>query len=140
MKKNILTVSVLLTLVFILTSCNSKEEKEISEEISMNEETEYIKINSEEAKKMMDSEEVIVLDVRTQAEYAEGHIENAVLLPVDEISAKAEEDIKDKDAKILVYCRSGNRSATAAKNLISMGYTNVYDFGGIIDFPYEIVK
>jgi len=140
MKKFILTVSVLLTLVFVLTSCSSKEEKEISEETSMNEETKYIKISSEEAKKTMDSEEVIVLDVRTQAEYAEGHIENAVLLPVDEISAKAEEVIKDKDAKILVYCRSGNRSAAAAKNPISMGYTNVYDFGGIIDWHYKIIK
>lgn len=140
MKKFILTVSILLTLVFVLTSCSTKEEKESSEETSMNEETEYIKISSKEAKEMMDSEEVIVLDVRTQAEYAEGHIENSVLLPVDDISAKAEEVIKDKDAKILVYCRSGNRSAAAAKNLISMGYANVYDFGGINDFPYEIVK
>ena len=65
---------------------------------------------------------------------------NAVLLPVNDIAVKAEEVLTDKDAKILVYCRSGNRSAAASKELIKMGYTNVFDFGGIISWPYEIVK
>jgi len=62
------------------------------------------------------------------------------LLPVTEIANRAEEVLVDKNAKILIYCRSGNRSATAAKDLIKLGYTNVYDFGGINDWPYEIVK
>jgi rhodanese-related sulfurtransferase len=101
---------------------------------------EYKKINAEEAKKIMDSESIIVLDVRTQSEYDEGHINNALLLPVTEIEEKAEEILKNKNEKILVYCRSGNRSQTASKQLIEMGYTEVYDFGGIIDWPYEIVK
>lgn len=103
-------------------------------------ETVYKKISAKEAKSIIDNEDVIILDVRTQEEYNGGHIENAILLPVAEIDNKAEEVLPDKDAKILVYCRSGNRSATATKNLIKMGYTNVFDFGGIIDWPYEIVK
>lgn len=105
-----------------------------------NGEATYKKISAEEAKKIIDSEDVIVLDVRTQEEYNEGHIVNAVLLPVNDIADKALETLPNKDAKILVYCRSGNRSATASKQLIKMGYTNVYDFGGIISWPYEIVK
>lgn len=101
---------------------------------------EYKKITQEEAKKMIDSENIIVLDVRTQQEYDEGHIKNAILLPVTEIDKKAEAILKNKNEKIFVYCRSGNRSQTASKLLIEMGYTEVYDFGGIIDWPYEIVK
>jgi rhodanese-related sulfurtransferase len=118
-----------------LTGCSNTKEEE-----NMNVKTQYIKISPAEAKEIMDNEETIVLDVRTKQEYDQGHIEGSVLLPVDEISAKAEEVLKDKEAKILVYCRSGNRSATAAKTLIEMGYENVLDFGGIIDWPYEIVK
>lgn len=101
---------------------------------------EYKKITQEEAKKIIDSENIIVLDVRTQQEYDEGHIKNAILLPVTEIDKKAEAILKNKNEKIFVYCRSGNRSQTASKLLIEMGYTEVYDFGGIIDWPYEIVK
>ncbi|MFA9423302.1 MAG: rhodanese-like domain-containing protein [Sedimentibacter sp.] len=101
---------------------------------------EYNKITAQEAKAIIDSEEVIILDVRTQAEYDEGHIENAVLLPVTDIKSMAENILVDKNGKILVYCRSGNRSATASQTLIEMGYTNIYDFGGIADWPYEIVK
>ncbi len=105
----------------------------------MNEKIQYVKISPKDAKEIMDNEESIVLDVRTKDEYDQGHIEGAVLLPVDEISSKAEEVLKDKKAKILVYCRSGNRSATSEYTLIKMGYENVLDFGGIIDWPYEIV-
>lgn len=122
----------LLISTIALTGCN------ISNNIDNN--TEYKKINAEEAKAMIDREDVIILDVRTQEEYDSGHIENAVLLPVTEIADKAEEILPDKDAKILIYCRSGNRSATASKDLIRMGYTNVYDFGGINSWPYGIVK
>ena len=102
--------------------------------------TTYKKISAEDAKVIMDSEDVIILDVRTQEEYNGGHIENALLLPVTDIKDKADEILADKDAKILVYCRSGNRSAAASKELISMGYTNVYDFGGISSWPYDLVK
>lgn len=106
----------------------------------MNNKAKYKKISSEEAKETIDNEDVVVLDVRTKEEYDSGHIDNAVLLPVTKIDEKVFDIITSKNEKILVYCRSGNRSATASKLLIEMGYTNVYDFGGIIDWPYEIVK
>jgi len=117
-----------------LTGCNNSVNN-----IDVNK-TEYIRISAEEAKTIIDSEDVIILDVRTQEEFDSGHIENAVLLPVTEITDNADGVLPDKDAKILVYCRSGNRSATAARELIRMGYTNVYDFGGINTWPYETVK
>jgi len=101
---------------------------------------EYKKITAKEAKMLIDSGNVTVLDVRTQAEFASGHINGAILLPNTEIKKKAPEVLPDKNTTILVYCRSGNRSAQAAKILVEMGYTKVYDFGGIIDWPYEVVK
>jgi len=102
---------------------------------------EYKKITAEEAKKIMDGKDpYILLDVRTEAEYKEQHITGAVLLPSDEIKSKAESQLPDKDAIILIYCRSGNRSAQAAKALIDLGYTRVYDFGGITNWPYETEK
>lgn len=97
------------------------------------------KINANKAKEMMDTQEVVVVDVRTEAEYAEGFIPNAILIPNESIDG-APVELVDKDAIILVYCRSGNRSAQAAKKLVDLGYTNVYDFGGILDWPYEIVN
>ena len=101
----------------------------------------YQQITQEEAKKIMDSGEAhIVLDVREQDEFDEGHIPNAILIPYTEIDAKAEGILTDKDAQILVYCRSGRRSKIAAESLANLGYTNVKEFGGIIDWKYEIVK
>lgn len=101
----------------------------------------YQKISAEEAKEMMQSgNNSVILDVRTLDEYNEGHIEGAVLLTDNELEEKAESTLPDKEATILVYCRSGRRSASAARELINMGYTNVYDFGGIIDWPYEVIK
>lgn len=99
----------------------------------------YKKITPAEAKALMDAGNVIILDVRTQSEFDQGFIRNAVLLPNTDIAAKAATILPDKTAKILVYCRSGNRSASASKDLIAMGYTDVLDFGGIIDWPYETV-
>lgn len=101
---------------------------------------EYRKITAEEAKKRIDGGNVIILDVRTQAEYDEGHIQGAILLPDNEIKDKAESVLPDKNATILVYCRTGRRSALASEELIRMGYTDIYDFGGIVDWPYEIVR
>ncbi len=101
--------------------------------------SEYKKISAEEAKALIDGGNTVILDVRTQEEYNGGHIKDAVLLPNTDISEKAGTVLPDKSAKILVYCRSGNRSASAAKELIEMGYTDVLDFGGIIDWPYETV-
>ena len=101
----------------------------------------YEQITAEEAKKIMDSgEEHIILDTREQDEYDEGHIPGAILIPYTEIENKAIELIPDKDKLILVYCRSGRRSKIAAEALSKLGYTNVKEFGGIIDWPYEVEK
>ena len=101
----------------------------------------YEQITAEEAKKIMDSgEEHIILDTREQDEFDEGHIPGAILIPYTEIENKAKEMLPDKDKLILVYCRSGRRSKIAAESLAKLGYTNVKEFGGIIDWPYEVEK
>ncbi len=98
-------------------------------------------ITASEAKQMLDEQQgYVLLDVRTEQEYAEGHIPGALLIPNTELSEKAADLLPDKEQTILVYCRSGRRSAEAARTLADMGYTQVYDFGGIIDWPYEIEK
>jgi rhodanese-related sulfurtransferase len=100
----------------------------------------YRKISAADAKARMDSgDEIIILDVRTQEEFNEGHIPGAILIPNETILDEQPALLPDLDAEILIYCRSGNRSAQAANKLIAMGYTDVVDFGGIIDWPYEIV-
>ena len=96
-------------------------------------------ITAEEAKEIMDSQEgYIILDVRTQEEYDESHIPGAILIPNTEIEARAEKELTDKDQLILIYCRSGRRSKLAAEALMELGYTNIKEFGGIIDWPYEV--
>ena len=99
----------------------------------------YQQITQEEAKEMMDTQEVIILDVREQDEYDSGHIPSAVLLPVGSIDEDtAAEVIPEKESTVLVYCHSGNRSKTASAVLAGLGYTNIYEFGGINTWPYEI--
>ena len=100
----------------------------------------YHKISAEEAYEMMVSQEVVVVDVRTREEYDGGHIENAVLVPNESIGSEMPEALPDKEATLLVYCRSGRRSKDAAQKLLDLGYQSVYDFGGVIDWPYELVK
>lgn len=102
--------------------------------------TAYHKISGEEAKQMMEEGGVTVVDVRTAEEYAAGYIPAAVNLPVENIGEEPPELLPDKDAVLLVYCRSGRRSKAAADQLVELGYTKVYDFGGIIDWTYETVK
>lgn len=98
----------------------------------------YQQISQEEAKAMMDTQVVIILDVREQDEYDSGHIPGAVLLPVGTIDeTTAAEVIPEKDSTVLVYCRSGNRSKTASAALAELGYTNIYEFSGINTWPYE---
>lgn len=118
-------------IVILLSGCAAtKEENKIM----------YNKITAEEAKEMIDTQEVIILDVRTQEEFKEKHIEGALLIPDYELANVEKSKLPDKNKKILVYCRSGNRSKSAARLLIDMGYTDVYDFGGIINWPYETVQ
>ena len=99
----------------------------------------YQQITPGEAKRIMDSgDEHIILDTREQDEFDAGHIPGAILIPYTEIENKAEEILPDKEAQILVYCRSGRRSKIASESLAQLGYTNVKEFGGIIDWPYEV--
>ena len=119
---------------------NEKQNLTISNEAKAGKKVEYKKITSDEAKKMIETQKVIVVDVRTLEEYNEGHIPNAISVPLETIENEAEAKLKNKDALILVYCRSGRRSREAALKLIEKGYTNVIDFGGIKDWNGEVVK
>ncbi|EDS72163.1 rhodanese-like domain-containing protein [Anaerofustis stercorihominis] len=100
----------------------------------------YHKISALEAKEMMEQGNVIILDVRREDEYKGGHIKNSVLVPNETINNMVLKEIPDLDKTILVYCRSGRRSKDASMKLVDIGYKNIYDFGGIIDWPYEIEK
>jgi len=114
----------------LLTACGQAKEND--------REAVYVNITAEEAKALMDTEEgYIILDVREQDEYDAGHIPGAILIPYTQIEDKADEMLPDKDQLILVYCRSGRRSKIAAEALAELGYTNIREFGGIIDWPYE---
>ena len=125
--------------VVMLIACGGKGDKGNTSETA--EEIGYEQISADDAKGLIDSEsEFIIIDARTESEYAEGHIEGAILIPEYEIADRAEKEIPDKDRLILVYCRSGRRSKIASEELVKLGYTNVKEFGGIIDWPYETVK
>lgn len=122
---------ILLLAVMLLTACGQDKENDQG--------AVYVNITAEEAKQIIDTEECyIILDVRTQEEYDQGHIPGAILIPDTEIKAKAEDVLTDKEQMILVYCRSGRRSKLAAETLVELGYTNIKEFGGIIDWPYEV--
>ena len=96
------------------------------------------RITAQEAKARMEKNpHAIVLDVRTEAEYRSGHVKGAVLLPLDRLEAEAESVLPDKNAEILIYCRSGRRSAEAGEIMSALGYKNIADFGGILLWPYE---
>ena len=98
----------------------------------------YMCITPQEAKKIMDTQEgYVILDTRTEEEYETGHIPGAIVISHEQIKEKAEQVLTDKAQLILVYCRSGRRSKLAAQDLVDLGYTNVKEFGGIIDWPYE---
>ena len=121
-------LALILVMLLVLTGCGGDTV-----------ENTYQQITQEAAKEMMDTQEVVLLDVREQHEYDSGHIPGAVLLPVGTIAEDTAAAVIDElDTVVLVYCRSGNRSKTASQALADLGYTNVYEFGGINDWPYEI--
>ena len=120
---------ILLLAALMLTACGKE---------TTNQEV-YMNITAQEAKEIMDTQEgYVILDTRAQYEYDEGHIPGAIVIPHDEVKDKAEQVLPDKDQLILVYCRSGRRSKLAAEALVELGYTNIKEFGGIIDWPYEV--
>ena len=121
----------LLLAVMMLTACGQAKET--------NKEAVYVNITAEEAKEIMDSQEGYrILDVREQEEYDAGHIPGAILIPYTQIKEKANEMLPDKSQLILVYCRSGRRSKIASEALVELGYTNIKEFGGILDWPYGV--
>ena len=137
--RQILLFSALAALLALLSGCAlSKTKKDTPED--MTGKAAYHKISAKEAYEMMASQEVVVVDVRTREEYDGGHIENAVLVPNESIGSEMPETLPDKEATLLIYCRSGRRSKDAAQKLLALGYQSVYDFGGVIDWPYELVK
>jgi len=100
----------------------------------------YRQITMQEAIEMMEKEEnYIILDVRTHEEFASGHIPGAMVIPNETIGTEEIAQLPHKDQLIMVYCRSGNRSKQASDKLVKLGYTNIVEFGGIIDWPGEIV-
>ena len=154
--KIIFVITALVSIVGLVTGCGVvlngntdrketgiKDVEEVTNkgEIDMQEEkVTYEQINAKEAKELMDTESgYFILDVRTEEEFRAGHIENAILIPDYEIEARAEQELTDKEQMILVYCRSGRRSKGAAQKLAEMGYCNVKEFGGIIDWNYGVV-
>lgn len=123
--------SAVLAVILLLSGCGGTTVKQNT----------YQQISQEEAKQRMDEQDVIILDVREVDEYDSGHIPGAVLLPlgtIDKDSAAAV--IPDKNSVVLVYCRSGNRSKQASSILAELGYTGIFEFGGINTWPYEIVR
>lgn len=124
------TITMIIILLMALTGCEGSEAEHT-----------YYQISQEEARKRMDTQDVIILDVREQDEFDAGHISGAVLLPVGTISEdSAAAVIPELDSVVLVYCRSGNRSKKASTALAELGYTNIYEFGGINTWPYEVEK
>jgi rhodanese-related sulfurtransferase len=121
----------ILLAALLLTACAQEKDND--------REAIYMNITAQEAKEIMDTQEgYIILDVREQDEFDQGHIPGAILIPYTQIDFKAEDMLPDQDQLILVYCRSGRRSKIAAEALVDLGYTNIKEFGGILDWPYEI--
>lgn len=133
--KGLIIMLIISLCLFGMVGCNSE-----NKESEAPQKAEYEQISAQQAKEIMDSETgYVIVDARTQEEFDAGHIEGAILIPEYEIAQRAEKELPDKEQLILVYCRSGRRSKIASQALVDLGYTNVKEFGGIIDWPYEIV-
>ena len=139
MKKTLIIIAVSAVLFTVTALFSSDRDEKITKTTTAPESATYVQISPEEAKAVMDSDEgYIILDVRNPDEFEQGHIPGAILIPYTEIAEKAPYTLMDKKQTILVYCRSGRRSKIASETLASMGYTDVREFGGINDWPYEI--
>ena len=121
----------ILMALLLLSGCAAQAQKEQS----------YRQINMDEAIAMMEAEsDYIILDVRTPEEFSEKHIPGAINIANETIGSEEIPELPDKDQLILVYCRSGNRSKQASEKLVALGYTNIVEFGGINDWPGEVVS
>ena len=150
MKKRYLAL-MMLTLAMVLTGCGSKTETDVTIIggadgptsvflASKNDKDSYTQIDQETAKLMMDLDDGhVIVDARRQDEYDEGHIPGAICIPNESITDSMPSELPDLEQVILVYCRSGRRSKEAAQKLFDMGYTNVFEFGGIIDWTGEVI-
>ena len=137
--RQILLFAALAASLALLSGCAlSKAKADTAED--MPDKAAYHKLSAEEAYEMMVSQEVVIVDVRTPEEYDGGHIPNAILVPNESIGDDMPEALPDKEATLLIYCRSGRRSKEASEKLLKLGYKSIYEFGGIIDWPYELVK
>ena len=133
MRKSIFII--VTTFLLLLTACSSGGQIMDGDDMFRS----YTRISQEEAKKMMERDDGhVIVDVR-QDEFDAGHIPGAICIPNEEIGSEQPEELPDLNQVILVYCRSGNRSKQAAQKLFVIGYTNIYEFGGIIDWTGEIV-
>jgi phage shock protein E len=139
--KNRIFLITTILLVGVLSGCSNKTAETNNEVAIAPQKASFSNITPEQAKKRLESEkDIILLDVRTKEEFETGHIKDAVLVPVDNLKDESGKVLMNKEAPIFVYCRSGNRSVTAANILIEQGYKNVYNLGGIINWPYEVVN
>jgi len=139
MKNRILAVLFIALYVTVLTGCSSSTNSLVGNPTEGTSSS-YEKITGSKVKELINqNKNITILDVRTEEEYKAGHIEGSLLIPYDEISKKAENILKDKSSTIIVYCHSGRRSAIAAQTLSELGYSNIYDLGGISNWNYGVI-
>ena len=126
-------ILLLITIMMLFTACKDKETNQDS--------MDYKQITMDEAKEIFETKgDYIIVDVRRADEFASGHIPDAINIPSGSIGDADIPELPDKDQVIYVYCRSGNRSKQAARELARLGYTNIIEFGGILDWKGEVVK
>ena len=136
--KRLILFFTLIVLTLVLIGCSSIKNTQNSSGTTS--QKTYQSISQDEAKKIMETDtNYIIVDVRRPDEFGAGHIPNAICIPNEEINTETPAQLPDLDQIILVYCRSGRRSKEASQKLADMGYTNIYEFGGIIDWTGEIV-
>ncbi len=143
MKTNKTLIILSILLLSISNNLFSSGNKEISEEKieEVKVVAQYNRISAQQAKDIFDKEpNSIIIDVRTEGEFNDSRIPDSINIPLSVIENEVTLRYPDKDTELYLYCRSGNRSNQAANLLVNLGYTNVYDFGGIINWPYEIIK
>lgn len=139
--RKIKMLGLLSCVIFLAVSCSSQKKASIESDISSEPTSGYYRISATEAKRMLETEpSIILVDVRRPDEYEERHIPSAILIPNETISTTRPEQLPDLDSKILVYCRTGVRSKQASDKLVAMGYTQIFDMGGIVSWPFETVS